>query len=258
MSNFSFETDIDLAEGSKNYLSEAGIYDNVDLVNIEFKQISEKVSGMQLVFTFQTDDNRIFQHVEFEPVPAELKKLAKSWNPKATAKEVEQTAVNMWKSQMARISHILKAFMPVDKVNIKGKDWNSLCNNIVSETGQIYTGQKFRIKVILDKKDRCTFPKAVKAPGFVVNMDSNITLHFDPKEKTQKTPVMDAEDLGMEMEETENLDSSPGGAVEDPEPKTGPSPAIDTREAAFEAEKEESVEEAPFDEESDALDFLNN
>lgn len=255
MSNgFEFSTSAELAEGSGNYIDTAGIYKGVTLINVEFGELSEKVEGRQLIWTFQDASGAIYRHAEFEPNRAEMIQMQKKWNSgkKISNRELEEKAEAMWKAQMQRISHLLKAYLPEDRVKIKAKDWNSFGKEVVARSGENFKGELFDIKLVYNNKGKVTFPRYVKGAGFIRNQAGvEPELGVDTKDNMTKPAKAPSDVPGISTDLTDLETDAEDNPFEETSPEKEVPGHVTGDDAGFEDDRPEEEES-----DEDALDFL--
>ena len=154
----------------------AGINQNVRLLGVFFEALRQDgTGGNVLKFNFEDASGRRFRHTEFEVDVERERSNAKQWG-----KDPEKQVRNALMGLSGRIKHILSCFLPADKVVIQGNTWDDFGGNIVTLLGDAYQGIECRVKLILNNKDYCMFPKQAFRP-FIQRMDTPDTLAIEAK-----------------------------------------------------------------------------
>lgn len=154
----------------------AGINQNVRLLGVFFEALRQDgTGGNVLKFNFEDASGRRFRHTEFEVEVDRVKAQAKQWG-----KDPDKSVRNALMGLSGRIKHILSSFMPKDKVVITGNTWDEFGGNVVTLLGDAYKGVDVRVKLILNNKDYCMFPKQAFRP-FIQRMDTPDTLAIEEK-----------------------------------------------------------------------------
>ena len=154
----------------------AGINQNVRLLGVFFEALRQDgTGGNVLKFNFEDASGRRFRHTEFEVEVDRVKAQAKQWG-----KDPDKSVRNALMGLSGRIKHILSSFMPKDKVVITGNTWDEFGGNVVTLLGDSYKGVDVRVKLILNNKDYCMFPKQAFRP-FIQRMDTPDTLAIEEK-----------------------------------------------------------------------------
>lgn len=254
---FDYSMDEKVGEVNASYVNEAGFYEGVEIVNIEFTQLSEKTTGKQLIFTFQTDDNRLFKHVVFEDKPSDLRALVSSWGVKKS--EINETVQRMHRNKMQSIYHILVAFVPREEIVFSAKSWTDLGKQVLKIAGELYEGETFKMKLVYDKKGNVRFPSYVKLPGFFLSMKDSTKLVQDKNDNFAKPESMKDDEYGIN-DADESLDDDADDdfekALKEDKPKSEPKSEkkAEKKEEKKEKKKEPShvtgEDDAPFDADS--------
>ena len=154
----------------------AGINQNVRLLGVFFEALRQDgTGGNVLKFNFEDASGRKFRHTEFEVDVERQRQQAKQWG-----KDPEKQVRNALMGLSGRIKHILSCFIPKDKVVITGNTWDEFGGNVVALLGDAYKGVDVRVKLILNNKDYCMFPKQAFRP-FIQRMDTPDTLAIEEK-----------------------------------------------------------------------------
>lgn len=154
----------------------AGINQNVRLLGVFFEALRQDgTGGNVLKFNFEDESGRKFRHTEFEVDVERERSNAKQWG-----KDPEKQVRNALMGLSGRIKHILSCYIPKDKVVITGNTWDEFGGNIVTLLGDAFKGIDCRVKLILNGKDYCMFPKQAFRP-FIQRMDTPDTLAIEPK-----------------------------------------------------------------------------
>ncbi len=154
----------------------AGINQNVRLLGVFFEALRQDgTGGNVLKFNFEDASGRRFRHTEFEVDVERERSNAKQWG-----KDPEKQVRNALMGLSGRVKHILSCFLPADKVVIQGNTWDEFGGNIVTLLGDAFKGIDVRVKLILNNKDYCMFPKQAFRP-FIQRMDTPDTLAIEPK-----------------------------------------------------------------------------
>jgi len=122
---------------------EAGIHDNVELVNIR-KDVSP--NGNKFIeLTFDKDGERMI-HTEYEP--------------KRSANETQEEFDKKQANQGARFYRIGSCFtQDPDLFKYTAIDFDDFMNKFMQRVNPIYKGVKLRVKVVLNNKNFTTLPK---------------------------------------------------------------------------------------------------
>jgi hypothetical protein len=154
----------------------AGINQNVRLLGVFFEALRQDgTGGNVLKFNFEDASGRRFRHTEFEVEVERVKQQAAQWG-----KDPDKSVRNALMGLSGRIKHIMSCFMPKDKVVITGNTWDEFGGNVVTLLGDTYKGIDVRVKLILNNKDYCMFPKQAFRP-FIQRMDTPDTLAIEAK-----------------------------------------------------------------------------
>lgn len=154
----------------------AGINQNVRLLGVFFEALRQDgTGGNVLKFNFEDASGRRFRHTEFEVDVERQRMQAKQWG-----KDPEKQVRNALMGLSGRIKHILSCYLPADKVVISGNTWDEFGGNVVTLLGEAFKGVDVRVKLILNNKDYCMFPKQAFRP-FIQRMDTPDTLAIEEK-----------------------------------------------------------------------------
>ena len=154
----------------------AGISQNVRLLGVFFEALRQDgTGGNVLKFNFEDESGRKFRHTEFEVDVERERRNAAQWG-----KDPDKQVSNALMGLSGRIKHILSCFIPKDKVVITGNTWDEFGGNVVALLGDAYKGVDVRVKLILNNKDYCMFPKQAFRP-FIQRMDTPDTLAIEEK-----------------------------------------------------------------------------
>ncbi|MDC6350727.1 hypothetical protein PP178_04120 [Zeaxanthinibacter sp. PT1] len=152
---------------TEKYLN-PGIHQNIKIVNIVKENSKKDNTGSTVLrFYFEAEDGATFNHTEFEIDPEKTIQAAKGWTDKP-----EEFLAQKFEELAARIKHILSAFMPEDQVILSANGWGEYCDKVVALAGNMYQDQKFRIKLVYNKKDYTTLPTKTFSP-FIQNMEES-------------------------------------------------------------------------------------
>ena len=154
----------------------AGINQNVRLLGVFFEALRQDgTGGNVLKFNFEDEAGRKFRHTEFEVDVERERRNAAQWG-----KDPDKQVRNALMGLSGRVKHILSCFIPKDKVVITGNTWDEFGGNVVALLGDAYKGVDVRVKLILNNKDYCMFPKQAFRP-FIQRMDTPDTLAIEEK-----------------------------------------------------------------------------
>lgn len=193
--------------GPKSSYFDAGIHENVKIVSIVAENSKKDGTGAEVLrFYFEGSKGELFNHTEFEVDPNHLRNMAKQWN--ADPDELIKNSVD---DLMARVKHILAAFLPEDQIIIKANTWAAYCAAVVKLAGNLYVDRLFRVKLVYNAKDFVILPKKT-FKAFIQSMEEDNSLKIDPKydRVTPKAPSEEAlyddagEDAGLVEEEYED------------------------------------------------------
>ena len=154
----------------------AGTNENVKLIRVAYEPFKNDGTGDKVLkFEFKDEQGRSFTHNEWEIKPDRIKQNAQAWG--ADYKELLEKELA---SMSERIKHIMAAYMPYEDIKVAGTTWAEFARAIIDNLGNRYDGVPVRIKLILNKKDYCTFPKRA-INDFIVPMSAPDTFSYNPK-----------------------------------------------------------------------------
>jgi hypothetical protein len=154
----------------------AGTNENVKLVRVAYEPFKNDGTGDNVLkFEFKDEQNRSFTHNEWEIKPDRIKQNAQAWNT-----DYKDLLEKELASMSERIKHIMAAFMPYEDIKVAGSTWAEFARAIIDNLGTKFEDVPVRIKLILNKKDYCTFPKRA-INDFIVKMSAPDTFSYNPK-----------------------------------------------------------------------------
>jgi hypothetical protein len=198
----------------------AGINQNVRLLGVFFEALRQDgTGGNVLKFNFEDAAGRRFRHTEFEVDVERERSNAQQWG-----KDPDKQVRNALMGLSGRIKHIMSCFLPADKVVIQGNTWDEFGGNIVTMLGEAYKGIDVRVKLILNNKDYCMFPKQAFRP-FIQRMDTPDSLAIEAKYERIEPKGTSASASGSDLDALLSAAPTPAAPVQDfAAPTAAPAP----------------------------------
>lgn len=157
-------------------LMNPGIGENNTLSKIAFENSKDDGTGQDVLrFFFLDTEGFQFNHTEFPIDPERTKAFAVEYgnNPEDEVKK-------QFTQQANRIRHILAAFIAPEHLVLSAPSWEEYGKAVVELAADLYVGELFRLKVILNNKDFISFPKNSISP-FIENMKQTQKMRINPK-----------------------------------------------------------------------------
>ena len=190
---------VETQPNTSNYkLMNAGINENVSLVDVTFDTLRQDGTGGNVIrFYFQDDEGAKFTQTYMEVTSLDrLKESAK--NAASSGRPWSSTPEQLHKDLLRNVGeslfHILCAFVPKEKAMLQGATWDELGKNVIDLVGNSYEGLKFKIKCVYDKQGKyLQFPQRPLQP-FILSQDSDVNLTISSRDNlSAAAPTSEAE-----------------------------------------------------------------
>tara|TARA_Y100001937_G_scaffold122844_1_gene184694 strand:- start:3783 stop:4406 length:624 start_codon:yes stop_codon:yes gene_type:complete len=190
---------VETQPNTSNYkLMNAGINENVSLVDVTFDTLRQDGTGGNVIrFYFQDDEGAKFTQTYMEVTSLDrLKESAK--NAASSGRPWSSTPEQLHKDLLRNVGeslfHILCAFVPKEKAMLQGATWDELGKNVIDLVGNSYEGLKFKIKCVYDKQGKyLQFPQRPLQP-FILSQDSDVNLTISSRDNLNAAaPTSEAE-----------------------------------------------------------------
>ena len=190
---------VETQPNTSNYkLMNAGINENVSLVDVTFDTLRKDGTGGNVIrFYFQDDEGAKFTQTYMEVTSLDrLKESAK--NAASSGRPWSSTPEQLHKDLLCNVGeslfHILCAFVPKEKAMLQGATWDELGKNVIDLVGNSYEGLKFKIKCVYDKQGKyLQFPQRPLQP-FILSQDSDVNLTISSRDNLNAAaPTSEAE-----------------------------------------------------------------
>tara|TARA_B100000963_G_scaffold355066_1_gene372628 strand:+ start:211 stop:834 length:624 start_codon:yes stop_codon:yes gene_type:complete len=190
---------VETQPNTSNYkLMNAGINENVSLVDVTFDTLRQDGTGGNVIrFYFQDDEGAKFTQTYMEVTSLDrLKESAK--NAASSGRPWSSTPEQLHKDLLRNVGeslfHILCAFVPKEKAMLQGATWDELGKNVIDLVGNSYEGLKFKIKCVYDKQGKyLQFPQRPLQP-FILSQDSDVNLTVSSRDNLNAAaPTSEAE-----------------------------------------------------------------
>ena len=190
---------VETQPNTSNYkLMNAGINENVSLVDVTFDTLRKDGTGGNVIrFYFQDDEGAKFTQTYMEVTSLDrLKESAK--NAASSGRPWSSTPEQLHKDLLRNVGeslfHILCAFVPKEKAMLQGATWDELGKNVIDLVGNSYEGLKFKIKCVYDKQGKyLQFPQRPLQP-FILSQDSDVNLTISSRDNLNAAaPTSEAE-----------------------------------------------------------------
>lgn len=167
----------------------AGTNENVTLDRVAYEPFKNDGTGDKVLkFEFVNEAGQTFTHTEWEIQPDRVKQNAKAWG-----KDYKELLEKDLKEMSERIKHIMAAYMPYSEIKVSGATWEEFARAIIDNLGDKFKNVPVRIKLILNKKDYCTFPKRA-INDFITPMSAPNTFSYNPKyDRTEPLGTSDSQ-----------------------------------------------------------------
>lgn len=153
-----------------------GIQEGYELLGITFGGTNKDGAGAEgLMFRFKRGDEfdfvpKVYPINESQVTPR--KKKDKKTGVETTETKAESIA-RAYAEQASYVKHILTKFIPEEEVIIPNvSSFEAYAKAVIALAGTKYTGQKFRLKIVYNKKGYTGFPLF---PDFIENMTTPLS-----------------------------------------------------------------------------------
>lgn len=148
-----------------------GIQEGFDLLSITFGGTNKEGGGAEgLMFNFKRGEKfdfvaRVYPINEAQVTP---RKTTDKKTKVVTEETKAEAIARAYAEQASYVKHILTKFMPeVDVIIPNVSSFEAYAKAVIALAGTKYTGQKFRLKIVYNKKGYIGFPLF---PDFIENM----------------------------------------------------------------------------------------
>jgi hypothetical protein len=152
-----------------------GIQEGFDLLNITFGGTKQDGTGAEgLMFNFRKGEKFNFRATIFPINEAQVTpRKSTDKKTKVVTEETKAEAIaRAYAEQASYVKHILTKFMPEAEVIVPNvSSFEAYAKAVIALAGTKYAGQKFRLKIVYNKKGYIGFPLF---PDFIENMTTPI------------------------------------------------------------------------------------